>query len=85
MAKVLVTFRVMPEGVETNLDEIAEKIKDKLKPDKIEKIPIAFGLNALKVTKFLPEEEGEMERAEKIIKSIQGVSEVEVLEVSRSL
>jgi len=85
MGEVLVTFRVMPDGIEVDLNKLEMKINSKVKPDRIEKIPIAFGLNALKVIKFIPEKEGESEKIENIIRSIDGVSEVEILEMSRSL
>ena len=85
MGDVIVVFRVMPEGVDVDLSKIKNEIQEKIEPQRIEEIPIAFGLIALKVTKLIPEESGELEKVEDILKSIEGVSGVEVLEVSRSL
>jgi len=59
---VVTTFKIMPEGVETDLDKIEKKIKEKIKPSKIERIPIAFGLNAIIVVKVIEEKEGELDR-----------------------
>ena len=85
MGEVIVTFKVMPKAIETNLDELENKIKEEIKPERMEREPIAFGLVALKVTKLVPEAGGELEKLENKLKSIEGVGEVEVVEVSRSL
>lgn len=85
MGEVIVSFKIMPESIETNLEKLEEKIKKEISPQKIEKEPIAFGLFALKVTKLIPEESGELEKVENRIKSLEGVGEVEVVEISRSL
>ena len=85
MAKVILTLKVLPESVEVNLDELEEKIKEKLQPERIEREPIAFGLTALKIVKFVKDEAGEVENCEKILKEIEGVGEVEVVGLTRSL
>lgn len=85
MGEVIVSFKIMPESIETDLEKLEEKIKKEISPQKIEKEPIAFGLFALKVTKLIPEESGELEKVENRIKSLEGVGEVEVVEISRSL
>ena len=85
MGEVIVTFKIMPKAIETNLDELESKIKEEIKPERMEREPIAFGLVALKVTKLVPEAGGELEKLENKLKSIEGVGEVEVVEVSRSL
>ena len=85
MGEVIVTFKVMPKAIETNLDELENKIKEEIKPERMEREPIAFGLVALKVTKLVPEASGELEKVENKLRDIEGVGEVEVVEVSRSL
>lgn len=85
MGSVIVTFRIMPESVETNLDSIEKTIKREIKPQRIERIPIAFGLNAIQIVKLVEEKEGEMDRITGKIKGIKGVREVEVLSLTRSL
>ncbi|MEM3727349.1 MAG: elongation factor 1-beta [Candidatus Bathyarchaeia archaeon] len=85
MGEVIVSFKIMPESIETDLEKLEEKIKKEILPQKIEKEPIAFGLFALKVTKLIPEESGELEKVENRIKSLEGVGEVEIVEISRSL
>ncbi len=85
MGEVIVTFKVMPKTVETNLDELENKINEEIKPERMEREPIAFGLVALKVTKLVPEAGGELEKVENKLRNIEDVGEVEVVEVSRSL
>jgi len=85
MGSVIVTFRIMPESVETDLDSLEKKVKTEIKPQRIERVPIAFGLNAINIVKLVEEKEGEMDRVTEKIKSIDGVKEVEVLELTRSL
>ena len=85
MGEVIVTFKVMPKAIETNLDELENKIKEEIKPERMEREPIAFGLVALKVTKLVPEASGELEKVENKLRNIEDVGEVEVVEVSRSL
>lgn len=85
MGSVIVIFKVMPSGVDIDLDSIERKIKDEVKPQRIERVPVAFGLSAIKVTKLIEEKGGELDRISEKISSIKGVKNVEVLEVTRSL
>jgi len=84
MANVILTFRVLPKSIEVNLDELEEEIKEKLQPERIEREPIAFGLTALKIVKFVKDEAGEVEKCEKILRNIERVGEVEVVSLTRS-
>lgn len=83
MAKLLVILKVLPTDIDVNLDELASKIKEILPQDyelmKYEKVPIAFGLSALRLYIAMPEEEeGGTEKLEESVKKVSGVSEVEV-------
>lgn len=85
MADVIVGLKVLPKTVEVNLDELEEKIKKAINPQRISREPIAFGLVALLVTTIIPDAGGEMENIEKKLRDIEEVGEVEVTGVSRSL
>jgi elongation factor 1-beta len=85
VGSVIVTFKIMPEGVETDLDSVEKDIKKEINPQRMERIPIAFGLNAIQIIKLVDEIEGEMDRVTDKIKSIKGVREVEVVGLTRSL
>jgi elongation factor 1-beta len=85
MGSVIVTFRIMPEGIETDLDSLEDTIREKIKPQRMNRVPIAFGLNAIEIVKLVEEKEGEMDRITDEIKKIKGVREVDVKDLTRSL
>ena len=85
MAEVIVGLKVLPKDVNINLDKLEEKIKAAINPEKIDREPIAFGLVAFHVVKFVLDAGGEMEKVEKKLKEIEEVGEVEVTGISRSL
>lgn len=81
---VAVTFKIMPEDVETDMESLEEEVKKKISPTKSELIPIAFGLKSLVIVKVISEKDGELERVEEEIRSIPGVREVEITNLARS-
>jgi len=85
MAEVIVTLRVMPTGVDVDLDALEAEIKDLIKADRIKREPIAFGLVALNVIKIIPDAGGELDSIEQKLKKLDGVSEVEVTDLTRTL
>jgi len=85
MGEVLVTYKIMPEGVETDLDGLLSKIKEKINVERIEKEPIAFGLVALKVSVRVEDAGGATEEIEKFLSELTEVGSVEVVEMTRLL
>lgn len=85
MADVIVGFKIMPKTIEVNLDKLEEKIRAEVRPQKISREPIAFGLVAINIVKLIPDAGGELEKIENKIKSIEEVGEVEVTGITRSL
>ncbi|MCX8179320.1 MAG: elongation factor 1-beta [Candidatus Aenigmarchaeota archaeon] len=81
---VIVTFKIVPEGIEIDIEKLKETLK-KFKPQKLDVEPIAFGLNAIKMVKVLPEIEGEADRLAEEIAKIKGVQTVDIVEMTRSL
>jgi elongation factor 1-beta len=85
LAQVIVTLRVLPESPQVDLDRLEARLTELVKPERIDREPIAFGLVALKVVKLVPDAAGEVAKLEKNIKSIRHVGQVDVIEVTRSL
>jgi len=85
VADVIVTFKVMPTGVDVDLDALEAKIKELVKADQIKREPIAFGIVALNVVKIIPDAGGEVDKIEDQLRKIEGVSEVEVTDLRRTL
>lgn len=82
---VIVTFKVMPTSVDVDLDKVEKELNAAISPQRIVREPIAFGLVALNVTTFVEDSGGQVEKLEEKIRAIEGVADVEVTEVTRSL
>ena len=87
MARLLLIVKILPTGTEINLDELVNSIRNNLS-DKIELIeyskePLAFGLEFIKAQFTLDDAEGQMDSLENSVKSVDGVSEFEVMNMSR--
>ncbi len=90
MASVIITLRIMPESVETDLKCIEEKVKTFVSEyggevGKVEEKPVAFGLKALEIVFVSNEDIGSTDKLESNIASIPGVNSVEVTDVRRAI
>jgi len=87
MARLVVRIRILPAEAESDLEEVVRLIKEsvpegmELKSSSME--PIAFGLKAIIGDFLLDDAEGQMDRLEESIKQVQGVGEIEVMNISR--
>ena len=82
MGEVLCTLRVMPTGVDVDLEKIKGEIQGLISPNEISESPVAFGLKALVVKKIIPDDQGGTDVLEDKIRKIEGVESVETIEVT---
>ena len=87
MARLVVRIRILPAEAESNLEEVVELIGKsvpegmELKSSSME--PIAFGIKAIIGDFLLDDAEGQMDKLEESIKHVNGVGEIEVMNISR--
>jgi elongation factor 1-beta len=88
MADLIVRVKVLPEDIEAKPEQILEDIKISTKAVaaviryRVE--PIAFGLNALIIDFGIEDKEGGTDPLEAALLSTKGISQVDVIGVSRS-
>ncbi|HEY1249222.1 MAG TPA: elongation factor 1-beta [Nitrososphaera sp.] len=87
MARLVARIRILPADADSNLDNVVESIKKSM-PEGMEMKghimePIAYGLKAIIGDFFLEDAEGQMDKLEDSIRSVEGVGEIEVTNVSR--
>ena len=86
MGEVVALFRLMPHGVETDMNALAVGVKSAV-PDGVtirgmQIKEIAYGLKALLVAAAMPDAGGVLDRMEEALAKVPGVESVEVMEES---
>jgi translation elongation factor aEF-1 beta len=88
LARVLASIKIFPNDANIDLTALKTKVEQALPTgsavQKFEEEPIAFGLVALIAHVVLPEDAaGHMDQVEEAIRSVESVSEIQVLRVGR--
>lgn len=89
MGTAAIKIKIMPEGLDSNLEEIKEGVKKGIESEggvvvKFEEEEIAFGLKALIATFAWPEEK-DTGLAEGLCKKVAGVSQVDIIDYRRAV
>jgi elongation factor 1-beta len=87
MARVIITLKIMPDGIDVSMDDLLERVKGAI-PEGTdvranEVVPVAFGLKALRMNVAREESMGGTDDIEAAINALDGVAQVEVEMVSR--
>ncbi|ADD08701.1 elongation factor 1-beta [Candidatus Aciduliprofundum boonei] len=86
MGDVLVTYKIMPEGVDVDFEKMKEEVKKKVgtlgKIAEFDLQPIAFGLKALVVKVIVKDEGGIADKIEEEFNKIENVQGVVIEEVT---
>ncbi len=86
MGDVLVTYKIMPSGVDVDFEKMKEEVKSKVgslgKIAEFDLQPIAFGLKALIVKVIVKDEGGVADEIENALGTIENVQGVVIEEVT---
>ena len=89
MANVIATMKIMPDSPDRDLEELSKKIEEKIsefgKVYKKSMQPVAFGLKALVFAVMMEEKAGGTEPLEEGIRNIEGINDVQITDVTRSV
>ncbi len=88
MAKVIAQIKIFPTETTVDLVELRKKVEAGLPAGtsvaRFDEEPIAFGLVALVARVAMPEQEGQMDKVEEALKSVENVGEIQVVNVWRT-
>jgi elongation factor 1-beta len=89
MANVIITFKIMPESLEVDLNklerEVGELISKYGEVGRVEREKVAFGLEALNFIVIYDETKGSTDFLEDNIRNVEGVMSAEVTDVRRQI
>lgn len=79
MGKVMITYKIYPK--ENEIEKVKEGVL-KMNPIGIKEEDVAFGIVILKAAFVVDDKEGEEKRIEEALRNIDGVSEIEVMDLT---
>ena len=88
MAKVIAQIKIFPTETTVDLVELRKKVEAGLPAGtsiaRFDEEPIAFGLVALVARVAMADQEGQMDKVEEALKSVENVGEIQVVNVWRT-
>ena len=81
MGKAMAVYRIYPEEG-TDLTELIETISKVDKVKSVQREPIAFGLEVLKIGVLFDDKADNPEKTEKELESVKGVKQMESLDIT---
>ena len=89
MGTALIKLKIMPLGIDTNLEEIKSNAKEKIKEikgeiTKFEEVPVAFGLKSL-IAYIRIDEKQDTNIIEEAIQQIDGVSSIDIIDYRKAV
>jgi len=88
LAKVIAQIKIFPTETTVDLVELRKMVEKALPAGtavaRFDEEPIAFGLVALVARVAMPEAEGQMDKVEEALKSVENVGEIQVVNVWRT-
>lgn len=86
MAEVAITFSVLPEDSDYDMKAIENSVRKvldgKCRISNLEEKEIAFGLKKLNLEVVVKDDEGEQDRIEELLRSVDGVGQVDAEDMS---
>jgi translation elongation factor aEF-1 beta len=88
LGELIAVFRIMPQGLETDLKgleaEARKAIPEGVKVERVEQKPIAYGLKSLNVTILMEDSESiSVDSIESALSKLKGVESVQCTDVGR--
>ena len=84
MGSVAVTFRILPDDAEADVEALQTKVRKALGPAlrDLQVQPVAFGLKAIVAMTIISDSEGGSDRLEQALAALTGVGSVETVDVT---
>ncbi|CAC11706.1 conserved hypothetical protein [Thermoplasma acidophilum] len=86
MGDVLVTLKILPKDTDADIKSIEDQVKRNIEGlcsiNRMDEVDIGFGLKYIKLEIIVQDKEGEIDRVENSISSIEGVGEISTENVS---
>ena len=89
MSEVIISFRIMPESTDTDMEKLRERAETIISKageiGKVEIQPVAFGLKAIIIHAVMDESKGSPDTVEEELNQLEEVNRAEIIDVRRTV